>query len=338
MAYTTQDYAITQAIARIKADYGDTVSVVAKKKILRKFGESQQVQTTATTLMGNLTGVYNETYVEQNLITHFASSSTADTMKLTVEGHTAGADVSVSSITQTAGTATVTTSTDHGFAVGDWVNVRGANESEYNGIVQVATAPTSTTFTYTVDSGASSPATGTIITNSYDKTFVSQTVQLAGRTKTALTTPLARCTRMYITEQNKAFNAVGTIYCAEDVSFSAGVPASGVHCTIPAGKNQSRKASTTISKDDYYLLLDFHAHNQEKTSGRVANVELQIRKPGDVFRTIEDLTVNSGLTNKIEFEEIETVPKNSDIRLVAFASTNGLEIGGTFQGYLASIQ
>jgi len=66
-------------------------------------------------------------------------------------------------ITQSAGVATGTTSIDHGFEVGDLITISGANEYQYNVIEEVTSVPSSTTFTYAVDSTVASPATGTII-------------------------------------------------------------------------------------------------------------------------------------------------------------------------------
>lgn len=70
-------------------------------------------------------------------------------------------EASITSITQTAGTATVTTTAAHGLAVNDYVVIRGAQPDGYNKVAQALTVPTTTTFTYSVDSGLSSPATGT---------------------------------------------------------------------------------------------------------------------------------------------------------------------------------
>lgn len=69
--------------------------------------------------------------------------------------------VAVTSITRSSATATVT-QTAHGHAVGDQVNLLGANETEYNGLQTVVSVPTSNTWTYVVDGSPSSPATGTI--------------------------------------------------------------------------------------------------------------------------------------------------------------------------------
>lgn len=62
------------------------------------------------------------------------------------------------SITSSSGVATVTTPTPHGLKIGDIIKVNGASVSGYNGVFNVATVPSSTTFTYSVASGIASPA------------------------------------------------------------------------------------------------------------------------------------------------------------------------------------
>lgn len=70
--------------------------------------------------------------------------------------------LTVSSITQTSGTATVTTSATHGLIANNYVTIAGADQSDYNGMFRITSAPTASTFTITVSSSAISPATGTI--------------------------------------------------------------------------------------------------------------------------------------------------------------------------------
>lgn len=70
--------------------------------------------------------------------------------------------VSVSSITQTSGVATVTTATAHGRSNHDWVTIAGADQAAYNGEQHITSVPSTTTFTFTVDSSTTTPATGTI--------------------------------------------------------------------------------------------------------------------------------------------------------------------------------
>lgn len=69
---------------------------------------------------------------------------------------------SISSITQTSGTATVTTASAHGYSRNDVVTIAGADQSGYNGSATILTVPSTTTFTYSVDSATTSPATGTM--------------------------------------------------------------------------------------------------------------------------------------------------------------------------------
>lgn len=63
-------------------------------------------------------------------------------------------------ITQTTGTATVS-HTAHGFSTGQKVQIEGANENNYNRIKTI-TVTGANSYTYPIDSGTSSPATGTI--------------------------------------------------------------------------------------------------------------------------------------------------------------------------------
>lgn len=256
------DYWMRHAVDVIKSTYGDDVSIYQKNKDLLKFGESSQVQASKTTLMDNLTGVYNESYITDNTntITHFASSSGSDTQSIVVEGHT--------------------------------------NDGSGN------------------------------------LTFVTQTVTLSGQTKTALTTPLNRCTRIY---NNGSTDLVGNVYVAKDVTFTAGVPASDVHCMITAGKNNSNKASTSISSTDYWIITDFQAQWLEKGVG-YAEVHLEIRLQGKVFREYAHIAVNDGspvADNK--FKPYLIVPANADVRLVATASAAGKYVGGEIQGVLAKV-
>ncbi|MGK2897989.1 MAG: hypothetical protein ACSLE9_04795 [Burkholderiaceae bacterium] len=73
----------------------------------------------------------------------------------------------VSTLTQSAGVATATTSGTNGFSIGDWVLVAGATETAYNGRVKVTTKPAANQFTYAVPSGTPTPATLTAATAKY---------------------------------------------------------------------------------------------------------------------------------------------------------------------------
>lgn len=335
------EYWVKHAQDVVYNTYGDRVSIDNKMKDLLKFGQNTSLGSTAATIATFPSGVNHETYVERNLITQISSSSTADVGNLLkLEYHISGSDVSVSSITRSSDTATVTTSSAHGFSVNEWVNVEGANETDYNGVVKVATVPTTTTFTYTVRNTPTTPATGTIITNTYSKTFGVQEVTLNGRTPVNLTTACSRNSRLYNAEYNKAFDIEGDIYVHEAGTVTNGVPddLTKVHIMIAAGAQQSQKAATTLSSQDYWFPSLWYGDILEKASN-FAELQFQIKLPGGVFRTFPKRACSStgGALNH-RFPELYIIPPNSDIRIVGVGPGSGTTncISG-IQGALGNI-
>ena len=69
----------------------------------------------------------------------------------------------VTSITSAGTTATVTTRFQHNLAVGCVIRIEGADQSPYNGTFTIASVPSPTTFTYTLNNTTASPATGLIL-------------------------------------------------------------------------------------------------------------------------------------------------------------------------------
>lgn len=82
---------------------------------------------------------------------------------------TAQSPQTLTSLTQSGGTATAV-KTAHGFADGDPVLIAGADQSGYNGLVNI-TYVDANTFTYSVDSATVTPATGTITATGYDESY-----------------------------------------------------------------------------------------------------------------------------------------------------------------------
>lgn len=80
-----------------------------------------------------------------------------------VDNGAAARKFSVTSLTQVGGVATVTTSVPHGLVTGTNMQISGATPSGYNQASATVTVTGTTTFTYAVSSGLSSPATGTIL-------------------------------------------------------------------------------------------------------------------------------------------------------------------------------
>jgi hypothetical protein len=198
--------------------------------------------------------------------------------------------------------------------------------STTNDITHFASEDDTDTQTMTVE--------GHTIDGNGDLTFATQNVTLAGNTKTALTTPLARITRAFNTSST---DFAGTVAFSKDVSYSTGTPASDIHMTIDVGNNQSLKAATTISKNDYWVIstVTFSVNRQQ-----TANVDfkLQARLKGSVFRTLLTAAVSngSGSFQKILVTPI-IVPPNTDIRIMATSSANTTQVDAVMDGYLASV-
>jgi len=178
--------------------------------------------------------------------------------------------------------------------------------------------------------GHSVDATGLIFT------FVSQTPTLNGQGQVSLATPIARVSR---TNTVGAVDTVGSIYVYETDTTTAGVPDTNtkVHLIQEAGVNNSEKAATTISNDDYFIVTSFYGDVLEK-SAAFGSVHLEVRQAGGVFVNKVDIATTTGGGGRVhEFKPYLIVPKNSDIRLRAVADGANTDISGGFQGVLAAV-
>lgn len=174
---------------------------------------------------------------------------------------------------------------------------------------------------------------GHTIDASGNLTFVVQYITLQGQTSVALTTPLARMTRI---RNAGATNFAGTIYGYENDTVSSGVPQTSTKIHIIAGAgNTSEKCSTSVSSDDYWAITALTSGVLKKTSASV-DFKLQIREKGGVF--IDRFYIPSSQTNnlsRIELNPPMPAPANSDVRMVARASTTAVEVVAQISGYLA---
>lgn len=169
-------------------------------------------------------------------------------------------------------------------------------------------------------------------------TFAIQTKTLTGQTKAVLSTPLARVSRAYV---NDATVPTGKVYIYEDTTISAGVPtdATKIHLTIEGdtANTQSYKAATTFSSTDYFIMTTLSASIDKKTSA-VADFELQTQTVGGIFRPNFRFGLSTTGSNSIAhvFDPPLIIPKNADVRIRATASTSGVEVDASFNGYLAT--
>lgn len=166
-------------------------------------------------------------------------------------------------------------------------------------------------------------------------TFVTQTVTMTGQTAVVLGTPLCRVSRVV---NNAASDLVGNLYVAQTDSLTAGVPQTDlkVHLIVSAGLNNSEKAATTISNNDYYIFTSFYADCLEKTSA-FGIVHLEIRESGKTFINKIDIEASTNIEAMHPFKPYLIAPKNSDVRIRVSASANDKDFSGGFEGVLCSV-
>lgn len=175
------------------------------------------------------------------------------------------------------------------------------------------------------------------LTSSDGLTFasVNQTVTLTGQTAVSLTTPLARVTRVY---NNNSTALAGVISVTETDTYTAGVPDtdSKIHMQLGIGEQQSEKASTTMANDEYWIVTGFYGDLLKKASG-FANIDLELRLPGKIFRHRISISASSSGRGEHLFKPYFIAPKNSDIRLVAEADSANTDVSGGIQGVVAKV-
>jgi hypothetical protein len=167
-------------------------------------------------------------------------------------------------------------------------------------------------------------------------TFVVQNVITTGQTPVALTTPLARTSRMY---NNNGQELVGRVVVYEDTPVVGGIPSdqTKIHLDIPTGFQSSFKAATTFSNEDYYILTGAYGAVSLKQTAAV-DFYLEVRLPGRTFRQVALFTASSsGGAFNVEFDPSIIIPKNADVRLRCESSSNNAVAFGVFKGYLAKV-
>jgi len=167
-------------------------------------------------------------------------------------------------------------------------------------------------------------------------TFMTQTVSLNGQNRVALPTPVARVSRAY---NDNGTELVGGVYVYEDTAIVAGVPqdSTKVHSHIPQGFQQSFKAATTFSNEDYYIMTGGFGSVSNKQAASV-DFYLEVRTAGGIFRQGAAVSASStGGSWQIDLDPCIIIPKNADIRVTCETGTQGAVVFGSFKGYLAKV-
>ena len=169
-----------------------------------------------------------------------------------------------------------------------------------------------------------------------DFTFSVQTVTLEGQDAVALGTDLARVSRAYNSDSTEL---VGRVVVYENAVVVGGIPTdtTKIHIDIPQGFQQSFKAATTFSNEDYYLMTGFYGAVSAKQAGSV-DFYVEIRDKGKVFLPKGCFTASStGGAADISLDPAILVPKNADVRIRCETENNNVVVFGIFKGYLAKV-
>ena len=88
------EFYAARALDATRSSYGEKyVSILGKDKPLEKFGRASLAGAGIATIMELPGSEVNETFVEDNLITHIVSDSASDTGPIDIEGHTIASDL-----------------------------------------------------------------------------------------------------------------------------------------------------------------------------------------------------------------------------------------------------
>lgn len=174
-----------------------------------------------------------------------------------------------------------------------------------------------------------------------DATFGVQAVTLNasnGQTAAALTTPCFRANRAYNTSSTAL---VGNIAFYEGGSVTSGKPNvdSSVHLLLTAGDQQTQRAATTISANDYWIITNISLSVTEKSQSW-AEARLEAKPIATTYwRPItQNFSANdsSGTTELLK-DPFIVVPANYDVRLAVRCNSASISVSGGFNGMLASV-
>jgi hypothetical protein len=113
---------------------------------------------------------------------------------LNAVGGTSGQGTVIASAVPTSavrisGITTIDTLSPHGFTIGQQVTVRGIDNSTFNGVYQILTTPTTTSFTYAQLGADAASSGGGAMTVSYNVVSINGAVRITGTSTITTTTP-----------------------------------------------------------------------------------------------------------------------------------------------------
>ncbi len=163
--------------------------------------------------------------------------------------------------------------------------------------------------------------------------FGVQSKALTGQTPVTLNDTGCRWMRMYTDSPHD-----GDIYIYRGTETN-GVPsdAAKIHNQIIAGRSQSQKASTSVSKDNYFVLTHVWADIIRK-SAVSASLNFKTRALGGSFRTRPRRGFSDTHSVEYTIEPYMIIEPNTDIEITSQTdSQSATDVTAGFNGYFADI-
>lgn len=224
------------------------------------------------------------------------SSEDGNVYEVVADGVVALNNLSITSLTRSAGIVTATTSIDHGLASNISVIISGAAETDYNGTFTI-TVTGLNTFTYTIETTPTTPATGTIFASS---TYVNLQVNSTG------------------------FGASQNLISGSPLSLSS--PISGVDTTAYVSFDEISGGTDVESDDDLRDRVLFRTQNPIALFNENAIIDQARLVPGVTRVWVQDVD-NLNLS-----KSGVSITRSGDIATVDFGSAHGF-----FDGQIIAI-
>lgn len=151
-------------------------------------------------------------------------------------------------------------------------------------------------------------------------------------TPVALTTACGRANRSYNTSTS---GLTGPIYYYEGGTRTD----ANTHLVIPAGENQTQKAQTAISDNDYWFISSISVTCLAKTT-KYVEARLEAKPTTQSYwRPVSQTFAVTDTTGTVAFpvKPYIIVPSNYDVRLAVRTNTSSVDVAGGFSGYLAIV-
>lgn len=229
----------------------------------------------------------------------------------------------ISSISVTSNVATVTTSTAHGYEIGNIIVFSGANESIFNDEFEILSIPSTTTFTFSITTALTS-ATGTITCKvaplGWEKTY-SGTNKAVYRSLDVTTNQLY----LRVDDTNAQYAAVTMYETMSNIDTGTGASTTKYWKKSSTSDTTARPWYAIGNKKVFYIFADWYA-SYTLQPAVYAFGWFPSLKSGDGYNTMligHDISSPAGQYSNNDFAKLNGVNSNGHIFARSFSQLGG---------------